>query len=215
MTRIIAGFAGSLALKVPGRGTRPTSDRVREAIFSALDARGVIAGARVLDLYAGSGALGLEAASRGARAVTLVERAPAAAAACRANAATLRRNAPEHSIPGIEVIAQSVQSFLASASSTWDIVFLDPPYDLPQTELAAALTALAGRLAPDATLMLERSSRSSEPVWPEGITGVRRKNYGDTTLWWARADGQPEANNPEAMTPEANSSAAKSPEAEG
>ena len=187
MTRIIAGFAGSLALKVPGRGTRPTSDRVREAIFSALDARGVIVGARVLDLYAGSGALGLEAASRGAASVTLVERAPAAAAACRTNAATLMRNAPKESAPRIQVAAQSVQSFLASAPGSWDIVFADPPYDLPSAELTTVLTALSGRLAPDATVLLERSSRSSAPAWPEGITGGRHKAYGDTTLWWARA----------------------------
>jgi 16S rRNA (guanine966-N2)-methyltransferase len=187
VTRIIAGFAGSLALKVPGRGTRPTSDRVREAIFSALDARGVIPGARVLDLYAGSGALGLEAASRGAAAVTLVERAPAAAAACRANAATLMRNAPKDSAPRIQVAAQGVQGFLASAIGPWDIVFADPPYDLPQAELAAVLSALTARLAPDATVLLERSSRSSAPAWPAGITGGRRKNYGDTALWWARA----------------------------
>jgi 16S rRNA (guanine966-N2)-methyltransferase len=190
VTRIIAGFAGSLALKVPGRGTRPTSDRVREAIFSALEARGAIVGARVVDLYAGSGALGLEAASRGASSVTLVERAPVAAAACRANAAVLRRSAPKDSRPHIEVVTQSVQSFLASSHGPWDIVFLDPPYDLPETDLAATLTVLSGRLAPDATVMLERSSRSAEPGWPAGITGERRKNYGDTTLWWARTASQ-------------------------
>jgi 16S rRNA (guanine966-N2)-methyltransferase len=187
VTRIIAGFAGSLALKVPGRGTRPTSDRVREAIFSALDARAVVVGASVVDLYAGSGALGLEAASRGASSVTLVERAPAAAAACRANAAVLRRSAPKDSPLHIEVVTQNVQSFLVGASGPWNIAFLDPPYDLPETDLAATLTALGGRLAPDATVMLERSSRSSEPVWPTAITAERRKNYGDTTLWWARA----------------------------
>jgi 16S rRNA (guanine966-N2)-methyltransferase len=187
VTRIIAGFAGSLALKVPGRGTRPTSDRVREAIFSALDARAVIVGARVVDLYAGSGALGLEAASRGASLVTLVERAPAAAAACHANAAVLRRSAPKDSPLRIEVVTQNVQSFLVGAAGPWDVAFLDPPYDLAETDLAATLTALGGCLAPDATVMLERSSRSSEPVWPTAITAERRKNYGDTTLWWARA----------------------------
>ncbi|HUG51468.1 MAG TPA: 16S rRNA (guanine(966)-N(2))-methyltransferase RsmD [Terrimesophilobacter sp.] len=190
MTRIIAGFAGSLTLKVPGRGTRPTSDRVREAIFSALDARAVIVGARVVDLYAGSGALGLEAASRGASSVTLVERAPAAAVVCRANAAVLRRSAPTDTPLHIEVVTQNVQSFLAGASGPWDIAFLDPPYDLPEADLAATLTALGGRLAPDATVLLERSSRSGEPAWPAQITAERRKNYGDTTLWWARAASQ-------------------------
>src|SRR5690348_12518329 len=94
MTRIVSGFAGSLALQVPKSGTRPTSDRVREAAFSALDARGAVHGARVLDLYAGSGALGLEAASRGAAVVTLVERNPAAAQVCRRNATAVTRAAP-------------------------------------------------------------------------------------------------------------------------
>src|ERR1700710_2660257 len=94
MTRIIGGFAGSLTLEVPRSGTRPTSDMVREAIFSALVARDLIAGARVLDLYAGSGALGLEAASRGAASVTLVDSSAAAAAACRKNAAHILKAAP-------------------------------------------------------------------------------------------------------------------------
>jgi 16S rRNA (guanine966-N2)-methyltransferase len=119
--------------------------------------------------------------------VTLVERAPAAAAACRANAAVLRRSAPGDSSLHIEVITQNVQSFLTNASGAWDIAFLDPPYDLTEPDLAATLTALGDRLAPDAMVMLERSSRSSEPAWPAGITVERRKTYGDTTLWWARA----------------------------
>ena len=93
MTRIIAGFAGSLSLQVPRSGTRPTSDRVREAIFSALEARDAIDGAAVLDLYAGSGALGLEAASRGAAEAVLVERAKPAADVCRRNADALKRRA--------------------------------------------------------------------------------------------------------------------------
>ena len=83
-----------------------------------------------------------------------------------------------------------MQSFLASASGPWDIVFLDPPYDLPETDLAATLTALGGRLAPDATVMLERSSRSERAGLAGAITAERRKNYGDTTLWWARAASQ-------------------------
>jgi 16S rRNA (guanine966-N2)-methyltransferase len=169
MTRIIAGFAGSLTLTTPGAGTRPTSDRVREAIFSALEARDTIEGARVLDLYAGSGALGLEAASRGAAAVTLVERDRAAAQACRTNTAVVLRQAPD------------------AAPRTWDLVFLDPPYDLAEPELLQNLEALVPRLAADAVVCLERSSRSLEPAWPAGLELDRRKDYGDTTLWWAHA----------------------------
>jgi 16S rRNA (guanine966-N2)-methyltransferase len=187
MTRIISGFAGSLTLAVPGSGTRPTSDRVREAIFSALDARGILDGARVLDLYAGTGSLGLEAASRGAAHVTLVEKAPAAIKAARANAALVQKSAPRSSGLGIETSGQSVDGFLGTTVGRWDVVFLDPPYDLGEVELAATLALLAPRLNEDAVVMLERSSRSPEPVWPEGVEVERRKDYGDTTLWWARA----------------------------
>src|SRR5665213_3751649 len=139
MTRIVAGFAGSLALHVPSSGTRPTSDRVREAIFSALDARDELRGARVLDLYAGSGALGLEAASRGAVTVMLVERSAEAAAVVRKNISALLKAAPKDAKPKIEVRSTAVQTFLAGSGSTYDLVFMDPPYDLGEDELRDAL----------------------------------------------------------------------------
>lgn len=187
MTRIIAGFAGSLALAVPGSGTRPTSDRVREAIFSALESRDAIRRARVVDLYAGSGALGLEAASRGARSVTLVERNPAAAKACRENLARVARNAPDEAAPELAVAAKPVQAFLEASAAEWDLALLDPPYEVGETELRQALTALVPRLAPDAILVVERSARSPEPDWPAGLAPERSRVYGDTTLWWASA----------------------------
>lgn len=184
MTRIIAGFAGSLTIEVPRYGTRPTSDRVREAIFSSLDAREVVRGSRVVDLYAGSGALGLESASRGAAHVTLVERSTGATAVCRRNAAKVLKQ----STGGleIEVTGKPVQAFLGSSLGRWDLAFLDPPYDLGEVELAHDLEQLAPRLADDATVVIERGSRSPEPTWPGGLTLDRRKDYGDTTLWWAR-----------------------------
>jgi 16S rRNA (guanine966-N2)-methyltransferase len=182
VTRIIAGFAGSLTLTVPATGTRPTSDRVREAIFSSLDARGVLEGARVVDLYAGTGSLGLEAASRGAIQVTLVEKSTAAVAACRKNAAAVLRNAPGD--VAIDVTGQPVQAFLSSALATWDVAFLDPPYELGGIELIHALEKLVPRLSPDAVVVVERSSRDKEPAWPRGLELERRKDYGDTTLWW-------------------------------
>ena len=188
MTRIIAGFAGSLALKVPGFGTRPTSDRVREAIFSALEARDAIDGMRVLDLYSGSGALGLESASRGASHVTLVDRVIQTS---KANAATILRQAPKGARPVIECTGQPVQAFLTSARSFWDLVFLDPPYDLGLAELTHNLEALVPRLSPDAVVVLERSSRTPAPEWPDGLEFERRKDYGDTALYWLRAaDGE-------------------------
>ncbi len=186
MTRIIAGFAGSIRLAVPPFGTRPTSDRVREAIFSALDARDVLDGARVLDLYAGSGSLGLEAASRGAAHVTLVDRATAAHAATQTNAAAVRKAAPRGQAPEIVVSSQPVQSFLGGARVTWDVVFLDPPYELGGLELVHNLEALVARLAPNAVVVLERSSRDRPPEWPDGLELERRKDYGDTSLFWLR-----------------------------
>jgi len=181
VARIIAGFAGSISLAVPGSGTRPTSDRVREAIFSALEARDLLDGARVLDLYAGSGSFGLEAASRGARQVTLVDREIRAA---KQNVARVVAQAPKGKAPTIVTSAQAVQPFLAGSVSEWELVFLDPPYDLGNSELELALGALEPRLSPDAVVIVERSVRSPEPVWPTGLELDRRKDYGDTALYW-------------------------------
>lgn len=163
---------------MPGTGTRPTSDRVREALFSRLDHAGVVAGATVWDLYAGSGALGLEAASRGAREVVLVESGRAAAQVCRANVATL-------ALPGVRVASQRVTQFLAQAAGPVDLAFLDPPYEATEDELGEALAALAPHLAADAVVVVERSVRTSEPRWPAGLRAVTDKRYGETVLWFA------------------------------
>jgi 16S rRNA (guanine966-N2)-methyltransferase len=181
MTRIVAGFAGSIELTVPGSGTRPTSERVREAIFSALEARDVIHGARVVDLYAGSGALGLEAASRGAAHVTLVDRK---ADALRSNAALVLKQAPRDARLTVVPIGQAVQPFLDAARSEWDLVFLDPPYELADAELSRNLAALMPALSPDAVVVVERSSRGAEPLWPDRFALDRRKDYGDTAVYW-------------------------------
>lgn len=179
MTRIIAGFAGSRSIAVPGSGTRPTSERVREAVFSALEARGAIAGMHVLDLYAGSGALGLEAASRGAASVVLVDRDIRTA---KANAARILTHVPRGAHVRIQCVGEAVQAYLDSARGAWDLVFLDPPYALGEAELARNLEALVPNLAPGALVVLERSSRSPEPAWPHGLEPERRKDYGDTTI---------------------------------
>lgn len=190
MTRIIAGFAGSVPLAVPRFGTRPTSDRVREAIFSALDARGVIEGARVLDLYAGSGALGLEAASRGASSVTLVEHSLQATQACRKNAAVVLKAAPRGSL-AIEITGSPVQTFLNGSRAEWDLVFLDPPYELGPAELVHNLEQLTPRLSADAVVVIERSSRDAELAWPDGLELEKRKDYGDTSVWWVSPARRP------------------------
>lgn len=185
MSRIIAGAAGGTPLSaVPGSLTRPTTDRVKEALFSRLDAFGVIAGARVLDLYAGSGSLGVESGSRGAQAVELVESDAKASAVCQRNAdlvnGVLGRKA-------VTVHRSKVEPFLdrATPDDTWDLVFLDPPYPLAETALAAVLTKLAAHLAPSAVVVVERSSRSPEPEWPEALTRFAEKKYGETRLWYA------------------------------
>jgi 16S rRNA (guanine966-N2)-methyltransferase len=189
VTRIIAGFAGSLTLAVPRSGTRPTSDRVREAIFSALEARGGLDGLTVLDLYAGSGALALEAISRGAATALLVEKNAAAAVIAKKNAARVIAAAAPDARPRVEVVTQAVlprlRASAAVAGAGYDVVFLDPPYDLTDAELTETLAALVPLLAPDATVLVERSTRSPEPAWPSGLELDRTRAYGETALWWA------------------------------
>jgi 16S rRNA (guanine966-N2)-methyltransferase len=188
VSRIISGFADNLTLAVPKTGTRPTSDRVREALFSSLEARDEIAGRRVLDLYAGTGGLGLEAASRGAASVVLVEKAPAAAKVLRKNVDAVVGRAPAGKAPRVDVVAQPVRSYLSGGGALVDLVFFDPPYELSAAELAADLAALLPSLAEEALVVVERASRDGEPGWPDGLTLDARKSYGDTTVWFATRD---------------------------
>jgi 16S rRNA (guanine966-N2)-methyltransferase len=169
MSRIIAGAAGGTPLaSVPGSLTRPTTDRVKEALFSRLDAFGIIAGSRVLDLYAGSGALGVESGSRGAETVDLVEFDAKATSVCQRNAdlinGVLARKA-------VTVHRSKVESFLERTPGevSWDLVFMDPPYPLDEAAVSAVLAKLADHLTPAALVVVERSSRSPEPGWPEGL----------------------------------------------
>ncbi len=185
VTRIIAGRAGSLTLEVPDAGTRPTSDRVRESLFGALESADALRGARVLDLYAGSGALALEAISRGAASAVLVEKAPRAAAVAQRNAAKVAKAVGADAV--IRVHRASAASFLRTTRGPFDLVFIDPPYDIAEADLTETLAALVPSLAPEATVIVERAARSAAPMLPEGIEAVRDKRYGDTTLWWARA----------------------------
>ncbi|GAA1469654.1 16S rRNA (guanine(966)-N(2))-methyltransferase RsmD [Microbacterium thalassium] len=186
MTRIIGGSAGSLALDVPGTGTRPTSDRVRESLFGALESADAIRDAAVLDLYAGSGALALEALSRGAASADLVEKSPRAAAIAERNARKVAAAAGPSARARVHRTA--ADAFLRTTGGTFDLVFLDPPYDLGETELAATLALLSPRLNEDALVVIERGARSPEPSLPPGLVPLRSKRYGDTTLWWAEAD---------------------------
>lgn len=181
MTRIVAGVAGGRRLRVPeGRGTRPTSDRAREGLFSSLEALyGPLAGARVLDLYAGSGAVGLEALSRGAGHVTLVESDGRAARVLRANAHAI-------GLPGAEVLAEPVERLVAvPPTAPYDVVFADPPYAVDVRPVLESLVT-QGWLASGALLAVERSSRDAELVWPDGVEALRSRRYGEATLWYGR-----------------------------
>lgn len=185
MTRIIAGTVGGRRIEVPPAGTRPTSERVREALFSALEIDPGLTGARVLDLCAGSGALGLEALSRGARQALFVE-------SDRRAATTVRRNVGDLGFAGTaEVRAAGVAALLARpAPSAFDLVLADPPYDVPDTEVAGWLTAAeaGGWLAAAATVVVERAVRRGARrdgagfEWPAPLRAVRERRYGDTVL---------------------------------
>ena len=186
MTRIIAGIAGSLKLASPAKTTRPTSDRIRESIFSRLEARDELQNASVLDLYAGTGALALEAASRGAKAVRLVERDGKAAAVCVTNLKLVTKalEKEEQELDG-KVINKSVHSFLESyAEIDFDLVFIDPPYEIGNDEIVNNLTELQKHLAKDATVVVERSSRDKQPEFPSEYSLDDTKSYGDTVIYW-------------------------------
>ncbi|MEU1310426.1 16S rRNA (guanine(966)-N(2))-methyltransferase RsmD [Streptomyces cinnamoneus] len=186
MTRVIAGTAGGRRLAVPpGTGTRPTSDRAREGLFSTwVSLLGTLDGARVLDLYGGSGAVGLEALSRGAAHVLLVE---ADARAVK----VIRDNVRAIGMPGAEVRSGKAEQVVAGAppAAPYDVVFLDPPYVVGDDELSEILLTLRTRgwLADDALVTVERSTRGGEFRWPDGFDALRARRYGEGTLWYGRA----------------------------
>jgi 16S rRNA (guanine966-N2)-methyltransferase len=190
VTRIIAGVAGGRRLAVPsGRSTRPTSDRTREGLFASVTAMlGGLEGAAVLDLYAGSGAVGLEALSRGATDVLLVESAAMAAEA-------IVRNIETVGLPGARLIRDRVTRVLRrgpGGSRPRDLVFADPPYATGAGELATVLVMLAelGWLTKSAVVIVERDARSDPPPWPPGYIQDRSRRYGESVLWYGRACGR-------------------------
>jgi 16S rRNA (guanine966-N2)-methyltransferase len=220
VARVIAGEAGGRRLTVPGgRETRPTSDRAREALFATISSIvGSLAGARVLDLYAGSGAVGLEALSRGAGHVLLVESAARAGRVIRENIETL-------GLAGAELVVDRVERVLARGPQTgggrYGVAFADPPYALPGEQVSAMLSLLAGRgdgasdqggstppdppgrppreglahaawLAPGALVIVERATRSGPVAWPDGYVPDRARRYGEATFWYGLAAGTPD-----------------------
>lgn len=198
MTRIISGSAGGRRLATPrGDGTRPTTDRAREALFSRLAAMTEIDEAWALDLYAGSGAFGLELASRGATRVLCVE-------SNRVASQVIQRNARDLELPMVKVAAEKVLRVLERGPAEGgfdhperpgaDIILADPPYPLSEAEVADVIAAIAagGWLAPDGVFVLERSTRSPAPQWPEGWAAVASPAYGETTLHFAQRESDGE-----------------------
>lgn len=194
MTRVIAGRAGGRRLGVPpGNGTRPTSDRAREGLFSTWQALlgGPLDGERVLDLYAGSGAVGLEALSRGAGHALLVE---ADARAVR----TVRDNIRALGLPGADIRPGKAEQIVRTpppAAGPYDLVFLDPPYNVSDDDLREILLTLrsGGWLAEEAVVTVERSTRGGEFGWPPGFDAIRARRYGEGTFWYGRAASTCEA----------------------
>lgn len=169
MTRIISGEARGRKIKVPPAGTRPTSDRAREGLFSSLQVRFGFAEARVLDLFAGSGALGLEAASRGASEVVLVENDRAAAEIIRHNAGVVKH-------PAVRVEEMKASTYLATAPRNhFDMVLADPPYELADESVREMLEALEPALVDGAAVVVERHVSSPETDWPEGFEPTTQK----------------------------------------
>ena len=171
--RVIAGLAKGRRLRSPGDATRPLTDRAKEALFSSLGGR--LDGARVLDLFAGSGSLGLEALSRGAASAVFVERDRRALAALRDNVAAVAL--------GGEVVADDVVRHVAAATASYDLVFVDPPWDHSLASVEELLTAVDGLLAAGATVVVHRRAGEDAPACPEGWSAANGRRYGDTVLW--------------------------------
>lgn len=185
MSRIVSGVAGGIPLtSVPGTGTRPTTDRTKEALFSWLESRGWLESTTVLDLYAGSAALGCEAASRGAGEVLSVEKHGKAAAVCKRNASTVNEKLG-HTV--VRVQNASVDTALQQLGQPyWDLILADPPYDLDGEPLQRSLELMESVLDERGLLVLERSTRSDEPKWPGRLEVIEQRDYGETRLYFLR-----------------------------
>lgn len=186
MTRIIAGSAKGRSLAVPTKGTRPTSDKVRGAIFSRLESWGAVENAQVLDLFAGSGALGIEALSRGAATATFVEKSGP-------SASTTKRNIMAAGFNKVATVAVcDVATYLRGLNTVvrgFDLVFVDPPYALNEEALTEALTELVPHLDRESTIVLERDRRSPPPNLPQELEHISERRWGDTTVWFLKVHG--------------------------
>lgn len=179
MPRIIAGSAKGATLKVP-KSARPTSDRVREALFSILEHRGFVEDCQILDVCAGSGAFALEALSRGARSAVAIDLAREAIMAMKDNAKKTDLD--------LHVVSSKAETWLAQADAQFDLIFIDPPYQIGEQAITTMVTLAADLLVDDGLMVIERDSRSPEPSWPESVTAEKPRQWGDTTMWCAQRD---------------------------
>lgn len=191
MSRIIGGVAGSIRLAGAAPGTRPTSDRVKESVFGALEAADQISGARVLDLYAGTLALGLEALSRGASDLVAIEKHRPALQVCLENAAKVGSalNAAGRR-PPMEIKLTDAMSYLAGTEKQFDLVFADPPYDLELNQVTRLLSLIGHVISDDAVVVLEQAGSVTEIELPNSLEFLSRRDYGDTSVWMFRASAQ-------------------------
>ena len=184
--RIVGGVARGRTLSSVAGPTRPTSDRAREGLFSSLLSEfGDFEGLNFLDLFAGSGAIGLEALSRGASVVHAVEKDENAGRTIKANADLVKKG---NTLGDFHLYAMSVQKFLGSpALTSYDIIYVDPPYDFPDSDLYKCLMELraGGFVREGAVVAVERASKSSAVQWPDGFEALRERNYGQAVIYYA------------------------------
>ncbi|MCI1223856.1 MAG: 16S rRNA (guanine(966)-N(2))-methyltransferase RsmD [Bifidobacterium subtile] len=185
--RVIAGRFKGMTLPAAKTGTRPTTDRTKEALFSRLDALGLIEDARVLDLFAGTGALGIEALSRGARELVAVESAGPAAALLTKTLGSLRHQHEWQPGMSARAMRRRAERFVADyAGAPFELILIDPPYAFATNECEELLTALASGEATDdsSTIILERSTRSQAPQPQESWGITDQRHYGETAVFF-------------------------------
>ena len=184
--RIIAGVAKGRSLSSVAGATRPTSDRAREAIYSTLTSEfGDFLGLQILDLFAGSGAMALEALSRGASLVHCVEKDDGAAKTISTNASLVQKAQP---VGVFHLFHMAVQKFVeGEAQNQYHFVYVDPPYDFADSDLTKILENMHSNnfFKDGAIIAIERATKSTQPEWPEGYEPSRTKVYGQASIYYA------------------------------
>ncbi|KOA56396.1 16S rRNA (guanine(966)-N(2))-methyltransferase RsmD [Bifidobacterium animalis] len=189
--RVITGRFKGVPLTTPRSETRPTTDRTKEAMFSRLDSTGILAGARVLDLFGGTGALGIEALSRGANELTVVEASGPAAKLIAHTLTALRRNPAWEEEMSAHIVHAKAERYAAKAKvgEPFDVVLIDPPYAFSTADCERLLCDLTARdlVARDGMIVLERSVRTERPEAPAGWQITDARDYGETAVYTYRA----------------------------